>query len=118
MCVRVGGEHGVGTKGQKGSARTLSNTHTHRLTLPPSPPLPSPPTLQRGEDMGRGLPVQTEAGRQTVGRGRTDWAKGRRGKNSRETRRQRDGDFWGRDKQCLPVVSLVPVVVPTLGALI
>ena len=93
MCEIVGGERGVGGKGQRGSARTLSNTHTHGLTLLPSPPLPSNLAERRGRgeraasaDRGR------QAGRQTVGRGRTDWAKGRRGENSRETRRQRD---WG-----------------------
>lgn len=98
MCVR---ERAWG--GREGRER---ESHTHRLTLPPYPSLQP---CREKRTWGRGLPVQREAGRkadrQIVGRGRTDWAKGRRGKNSRETRRQRDWDFWGRDKQYLAVVS-------------
>lgn len=79
----------MGRKGERGSAPTLSNPHTHRLTLPPYPSLQP---CREERTWGRGLPVQREAGRQAdrqiVCRGRTDWAKGRRGKNSRETRRR------------------------------
>ena len=95
VCVREW-EESVGWAGRDREG-VLALSQTHTLTGSHSrPPLLSPPTLQTGEDGGRGLPVQTEAGRQagrqTGGRGRTDWAKGRRGENSRETRRQRD---WG-----------------------
>ena len=90
----------------RGSA-VLSQTHT----LTGSRSLPTPPSNLAGRRGHGGEDCQSkerQAGRQIVGRGRTDWAKGRRGKNSREARRQRGWDFWGRDKQYLAVLSACP----------
>lgn len=108
MCERVGGERGVGGKGQRGSARTLSNTHTHGLTLLPSPPLPSNLAERRGRgeraasaDRGR------QAGRQWVGVGQIGQREGE-GRTAGKPGDSETGDLWGRDKQCSPVVSACP----------
>lgn len=110
VCVREW-EESVGWAGRDREG-VLALSQTHTLTGSHScPPLLSPPTLQRGEDVGRGLPVQTEAGRQAgrqwVGVGQIGQREGE-GRTAGKPGDSETGDLWGRDKQCSPVVSACP----------
>lgn len=97
VCVSVGEGERRGVGREREGVLALSQTHTHAHMHTPA--LPLPPTLQRGEDMGeRAASPETDrqTDRQTVGRGRTGKAKGRRGKKregDQETARLRTS--WG-----------------------
>lgn len=93
-------EESVGWVGREREG-VLALSQTHTLTGSHSRSTPPSNLAERRGRGGEGCQCrQRQAGRQTdrqiVRRGRTDWAKGRRGKNSREIKRQRDRGLLGQ----------------------